>query len=92
MRNHPHFVGRALHTAFDDMCYAELLADLAQIARRAAFVLPDSRAADDFQVGDSRKGGQNLVLHALGEEGVGFFFAQVFERKHRDRFCVDDRL
>ena len=35
LRIHPHFVGRALHTAFEDMRHAELLADLAQIARRA---------------------------------------------------------
>jgi hypothetical protein len=34
--HYPHFVGRALHTALNDVCYAELLADLAKIARRAA--------------------------------------------------------
>jgi hypothetical protein len=27
-----------------------------------------------------------LVLDALGEEGVRFFFAQIFEGKHRDAF------
>src|SRR5437868_1479141 len=31
--------------------------------------------------------GQDLILHAIGEEGVSFFFAQIFERKDRDRFC-----
>ena len=30
--------------------------------------------------------GQDFVLHAVGEEGVRFFFAQIFERKHRDAF------
>ena len=33
--------------------------------------------------------GQDLVLHAIGEEGVRFFFAQVFKRKHRDAFRRD---
>ena len=92
LRIHPHFVGRALHAAFDDMCHAELLADLAQIARRAALVLHDARAADHFQVGNPGQMGHDLVLDALGEEGVRFFFAQIFERKDRDRLCVNDRL
>ena len=38
LRDHPHFVGRPLHAAFDDMCHAELLTDLAQIARRPLFI------------------------------------------------------
>ena len=71
------------------MRHAELLADLAQIARRAALVLHHGGAADHFQVGDLRQVGQDLVLHAIGEEGVRFFFAQIFERKHRDAFFRD---
>ena len=74
------------------MGHAELLADLAQIARRAAFVLHHARAADHFQIGNLGQMGQDLVLDALGEEGVLFFAAQIFERQHRDRFCVNDRL
>ena len=84
LRDHPHFVGGALHTAFDDMRHAELLPDFAQIARRPAFVLHDARAADHFKLRDLREVGQDLILHAIGEEGVRFFFAQVFERQHRD--------
>ena len=57
LRIYPHFVGRALHTAFDDMRHAELLPDLAQIARRAAFVLHHRRAADHFQIRDLREVG-----------------------------------
>ena len=30
--------------------------------------------------------GQDLVLHALGEEGVRFFFAQIFKRQDCDAF------
>ena len=59
----------------------ELLADLAQIARRVALVLHDARAADHFQISDLREVGQDLVLHALGEEAVRFFFAQIFKRQ-----------
>jgi hypothetical protein len=84
LRIYPHFIGRALHAPFDDMCHAELLSDLAQIARRAAFVLHDARAADHFQVGNLGQMGQDLVLDALGEEGVRFFFAQIFKRKNGD--------
>jgi hypothetical protein len=39
LRIYPHFVGRPLHTAFDDMRYAELLSDFAQIARDSALIL-----------------------------------------------------
>src|SRR5439155_15679287 len=55
-------------------------------SRRAGLVLHDRGAADHLQVGDSRKVSQNLVLHALGEEGVRFFFAQIFERKDCEAF------
>ncbi len=68
------------------MRHAELLADLAQIARRAGLVLHDRRAADHLQIRDLGEVGQDLVLHAIGEEGVRFFFAQIFERKDRDAF------
>ena len=87
---YPHFVGRALHTALDDMCHTELLTDFAQIARRAAFVLHDARAADHFEIRDLCEVGQDLVLDAFGEEGVRFFFAQIFERKDRDAFVRRD--
>ena len=50
------------------MCHAELLTDLAQIARARRFcMLHHARAADHFQVSDLRKVGQDLVLHAIGE-------------------------
>jgi hypothetical protein len=86
LRCHPHFVGRALHAAFDNMRHTELLADFAEIARRAAFILHNARPADHFQVGNPDQMSQDLVLHALGEEGVRFLFAQIFEGKDRDAF------
>ena len=85
LRVHPHFVGRALHTAFDNMRHAELLTDLAQIARRAALVLHHRGAADHLQVRDLRQVGQDFVLHAIGEEGVLRVAAQVFKWQHCDR-------
>ena len=86
LRIYPNLIGSTLHAAFENMSYAKLPADFAQIARCAAFVLHDARPADDFQVGNSGQMGQDLVLDALGEEGVCFFFAQIFKRKHRDAF------
>jgi len=44
----------------------------AQIACKSAPILHHRGAADHFQVGDSRKGGQNLVLHAIGKVSVCF--------------------
>ena len=86
LRVHPHLVGRALHAAFEYMRHAELLADLAQIARSAGLVLHHAGAADHFQVRDPGQVGEDFVLHAVGEKGVRFFFAQIFERKHGDAF------
>jgi hypothetical protein len=68
------------------MRYSELLADLAQIARRAGLVLHHRGAADHFQVRDLREVGQDLVLHTIGEESVRFLFAQIFKGKNGDAF------
>ena len=52
----------------------------------SALVLHHRGAADHFQVGDFRKVSQNLVLHAIGEKGVGFFFTQIFEGQNSHAF------
>ena len=54
---------------------SELLADFAQVARNSALVLHHASAADDLQVGDARKIGQDLVQHAISKVGVGFLLA-----------------
>ena len=54
---------------------AKLLPDLAQIPSGRIFVLRHAGAADDFEVRDFGQIGQDFVLHAIGEEGVRFFFA-----------------
>ena len=64
LRVDPHLVPRPLHTAFEQMRHAELLPDLAQIARRVALVIHHRGAADHFQVGYLARVGQDLILHA----------------------------
>ena len=76
----------ALHAALQHMRDAELLRDLAQIARALVAKLHDARAADHFQIGDLRQIGEDLVLHAVSEEGVGLVLAQVLKRKNCDAF------
>ena len=84
LRVDPHFVRCALHAALDQVRHAELLSDFAQIALRASFVLHHGCATDHLQVGDFCQIGQNFILHTVGEEGVLFFVAQVFERQNGD--------
>src|SRR5207244_4566438 len=63
---------------------AELLGDLAQIARDSALVLHHRCAADDFEVGNLSKVGKNLILYTISEISVLFIIAQVLERQHGD--------
>ena len=44
------------------------------------------RAADHFQIRDLCQVREDLILHAIGEVCVCFFFAQIFKRKDRDAF------
>jgi hypothetical protein len=44
---HTHLVGRFLHTAFKDICYAKLLGDLAEISGFALILLRGT-ARNDF--------------------------------------------
>ena len=79
--------GRAalLHATFEDVGDAELPRDLRQIFGRALVVLRRC-ARDHFQIGNPGEAGQDFILDAVGKVGVGFVFAQVLERKDRDRF------
>ena len=83
---HPHFVRCPLYTALDHVRNAKLLSDFAQIALHASFVLHHRGAADDFQVRNFCEISQDFILHTVGEEGVLFFVAQVFERQNGDAF------
>src|SRR3989442_3448904 len=80
---YPHGVAASLHAAFHDMRDAQLLRYLTEVSRRALVML--SRCARDyFELGDLCQASQNLVLNAVSKVSVRFFFASVFERKHRD--------
>ena len=63
---------RSLHAAFQEMRYAKLFPDLAQVAPRRLPISHHTGAADDFEVGDLGQVGQDFVLHAIGKVGVCF--------------------
>ena len=71
--------------ALQNMRYPQLVSDLTQISFAAIF--HHAGPADDFQVGDLRQLGQNVVLHAIGEGRVFFLLAQIFKRQNGDSGC-----
>src|SRR5438128_2100067 len=71
------------------MSDAKLLADFAQIALSAGLVLHHGGATDHLEVGDLGEVGQDLVLHAIGEESVLFILAQISERQNGDALVGD---
>src|SRR6266480_846082 len=77
----------ALHGTFNDISNAELLTDLAQIALHATLVLTRTGVANDFQLRDLSKVGENLILHTIGEESIRFILAKILKRQDSDRFC-----
>ena len=84
VRDDPQAMFGALHRSLEQIGDAELLADFLPVTGLVVLVLPDTGAPDDFQVGDFRQVGEDLVLHAVGEERIILFRAQVFERQNRD--------
>ena len=84
-------VGRALDAAFEQICYAKLFSDLAQIARDSSPILHHRCATDYFQGRDLCEVSQDFILHAVGEERVLFLVAQVFKRKDGDAFLRNCR-
>ena len=61
------------------MSYTELLSNRAQIASHTLSVLHYACPTDHFQVRDLCQVGQDLILHAIGEEGILLVGAQVFK-------------
>src|SRR6266480_167453 len=68
-------IGSALNASFQYMRHAECRTNFAQVAWSAGLILHCRCAADDFQVGDPGKAGQNFILDAICEIGVLFFLA-----------------
>ena len=64
-----HLIVSFLHTAFQDVHYAELLRDLGKIIRRA-FEMLCRRAGDDFERLNLGKAGENFILHAFSKVSV----------------------
>ena len=54
--------------ALQNVRYAQIISDLTHIS--FATVIHHTRPADDFQIGDPRQLGQNVVLHAIDEGRV----------------------
>ena len=71
--------------SFQHMRHPKRIADLAHISFAAVF--HHAGPADDFEVGDLRQLGQNVVLHTIGERRVFFLVAQVFKRQNGDPGC-----
>ena len=67
-------VASALHAAFKQMRYAKFQADFPQVARCAACILHDRRAADDLQIRDLCQVGQDFVVYAVRKKRIGFLF------------------
>ena len=64
---------------------SQLVPDLAHISFAA--VVHHAGPADDFEIGDLRQLGQNVVLHTIGKDRVFFLVAQIFKRKNGDSSC-----
>ena len=76
---------RSCGASLQNVRHAKLITDLAHISFAAIF--HDAGPADDFQVGDLRQLGQNVVLHAIDERRVFFLVAQIFKRQNGDSSC-----
>ncbi len=75
LRVDAHAIARALNASFHDMRDAELLANLAQVAREPRSCIALRGAADHFQIRDLGQISQDFILHAICEISVLFFLA-----------------
>jgi hypothetical protein len=76
---HPHLVGRALCTAFQDMGNTKLSRDLEKIARRVLEPLCRGMR-DHLQITDLGQPRENLLLNAVRKIGVVRVPTEIFER------------
>jgi hypothetical protein len=87
---YPHFVSSLLHAAFENCGHAEFAGHCLQVFR-FALILHCRRTRDDLQVADAGEFGQDLALNAVGEIGIVWVTAQIFERQDRDALVGDHR-
>ena len=71
--------------ALQNMRYPQLVTNPAHVSLAA--VLNHTRPADHLEIGNFRKLGQNVILHAIGKGHVLFLVAQVFKWQHGDSRC-----
>src|SRR4029079_3012001 len=77
------------HASLQDRRYPQRLANLFEVARTDVAILHHARATDHSQGFDFRKVGQKVVLNSVGEKGVLFFLAVIFEGQNRDALFGD---
>src|SRR6266446_1742072 len=73
------------NTSLQHMRYSQLVTDLPHIPLAA--VIHHAGPADDFQIGDLRQLGQNVVLHTISERRVFSFLAKIFKWQNGDSSC-----
>src|SRR5206468_315785 len=71
--------------ALQHMRYSQLIPNLTHIPLAA--IAHYAGPADDFQIGDPRQLGQNVVLHAISKDCAIFLLAQIFKRQNGDSSC-----
>ena len=77
-----HPAASTLYAAFQHVCHAKRLGDLAQVSLCLNFVLHCRCATDYFQVRYLGQAGKDFVLHAIREVGVLSLSAQIPEWKN----------
>src|SRR5881398_1688935 len=72
--------------AFQKMRYAQIITDLSHISFDTIF--HHAAPADNFQIGDPRQLGQNVVLDTVDERsGLFSLLAEIFKRENGDPSC-----
>ncbi len=72
---HSHAVPCSLHAAFEHICDAELLGDLAQVAFYGVLVLHHACTTNHLQIGDFGEVCEDFILDAVCEVCALFFIA-----------------
>ena len=79
-------IARSLHTAFEEMCDAELLPDLPRVARFAGLVRTGRGSADYFRSAILARSERISSCISGRKVGVVLVVTQIFEEQYRDAF------
>src|SRR5215813_1436921 len=72
------------HAALQHVRHTKRVPDL--LCAWLAAILHDARATDDFEIGNFRKLGQEVVLDTISKGGILSVVAKIFERQDSDAF------